>query len=80
VNRGLEDVGITITFDGYAVEGEIKVNEISGEDIDSLNTVFIPGEIQCTQSESAALNNRICCELMAHSIYSIETRVQRIES
>lgn len=78
VNRGLTDVSLTIDLNDFKADGKIKVNEISDEDKDSLNTIFEPETIQCIQSECASLNDRIHYELKAHSIYGFELKVQRI--
>lgn len=77
INRGLTDVSLTIDLNEFKADDKIKVNEISGEDKDSLNTVFEPEAIHCVQSECASSNDKIHYGLKAHSIYSFEVRVQR---
>lgn len=79
-NRALEKVNIVISLDDFAADGEVIVNEITGEDKDSLNTVFKPEEIKCIQNKCNAVDNKVSFELKPHSIYSFEVKGQKIKA
>jgi len=74
VNRSLEDVMVDILPRDFKYNGKIKVGEITGSDIDSINDVFAPENITCCFKEIEIDLDKITYPLKAHSIYVFEIK------
>jgi alpha-L-arabinofuranosidase len=74
-NRSLEDVSIDICPLDLVFDGKVKVGEITGSDIDSINDVFKPENITCSYTDIEIKSDNIHYQLNAHSIYVFEVLI-----
>lgn len=74
VNRGLDNVGVDIDLRNFATEGKMRVEEVTGEDIDSINSVFEPEKIMDCYEDVATDSQGIQYTFKAHSVYALEIK------
>jgi alpha-N-arabinofuranosidase len=72
VNRSLENVTAQFVLTGAPFGRKARVYEITGEHIDSINSVFDPEKIKIVSRDLHAENDGWICELRASSIYALE--------
>jgi alpha-N-arabinofuranosidase len=72
VNRSLENVTAQFVLTGAPFGRKARVYEITGEHIDSINSVFDPEKIKIVSRDLHAETDGWICELRASSIYALE--------
>ncbi|TCP21344.1 alpha-N-arabinofuranosidase [Scopulibacillus darangshiensis] len=78
VNRSLEDVQVDICSKDFVMDRSVRVGEVTGSDIDSINDVFEPENIICRYEEFTmeSESDNIHYILKAHSVYVFEIKGQ----
>ncbi|MGV3464093.1 MAG: alpha-L-arabinofuranosidase C-terminal domain-containing protein, partial [Heyndrickxia sp.] len=74
VNRSLEEVTVDIRLRDFTCSGKVKVGEITGSSIDSINDVFAPENITCCYKNIEMGLDKMTYPLNAHSIYVFEIK------
>lgn len=72
VNRSLDDVEVNFDIKDFVIASKVKVSEITGLSIDSINDVFNPENITCQYFEKETDFNYFNYDLKAHSVYAFE--------
>ncbi len=74
VNRSMKNIDTVIMLDNFGINSNIKVCELSGDDIDDINNVFNPECIVPLQQEIDTAPGEIQIKIKEHSIYVIECK------